>query len=231
MGYHPRSTLEDIVETRRVLEAIPHLGPFGLTRYRISLGSPLYHRLSPGEKENLQTFLAHPISPEIDGFQVGCWFEPPPSLGPAPEVCAAWEEFKAWYTEFRDRGENAQASLNVYRHVPGKFLVRDLRFGRYCEAVLEGAAARVFDLCHAGMRFAELVKTARLPGAQIEEILAGLSARGWVLESGGHYLNVALRPRDVLIETLLCGCAPRVTTHPRTADPTLQAQARASRAN
>ena len=203
MGYHPHSTLDDIAETKRILEAIPHLGPFGLTRYRVSQGSPLHNRLTDRERENLQTFITHPVSPEFDALQVGCWFQPPQRLGPPIDVCVAWEEFRSWYLNFLSRPETSSASLTVKTCAAGQMTIRDSRWGRAREVAIEGDAARVYELCHTARQLTELSAITGLDDCLLRRYVEELLDERWLLASEGRLIAIALRGRAVLVENLL----------------------------
>ncbi len=202
IGHHPASTVADIEETRRIVEAIPHFGPFQLSRYRLSIGSPLYESLGPEVRRRLKPFLGAPLSLELDPWLVGFWYLVPPELTLAPEVFEAWEDFRHWYLEWKERPETKAATLTVTSHHPGVFLIADTRGGGYLEATLEGDVARVYDACHRPSNLRRLADDLALPRARVQAILDELARRRWLLELDGAYLSIARRPRDVLIQNL-----------------------------
>jgi hypothetical protein len=203
LGHHPLSTVEDVAETKRVVEAIPHLGSFHLSIFRLTIGSPLYDGLSPEERRALVPYVPIPISADLNPWMPGFYYLLPPSLTLSPEVHRAWEEFRAWYREFAERPSTKQASLTVVSHHPGSLVIQDARDGEtMLEALLEGESAKVYDACHRPMKAAALAHALKLPMGQLEAILGVLVERRWTLELDGSYLSIALRPRDVLVQNL-----------------------------
>ena len=202
IGHHPASTVEDIEETRRIVEAVPHFGPFQLSRYRLSIGSPLYESLGPDARRGLKPFLGAPLSLELDPWLVGFWYLVPAELSLPPEVYEAWEDFRRWYLEWKERPETKAASLTVASHHPGVLLIADTRGGGYLEATLEGDVARVYDACHRPSNLRSLADELGLPRPRVQAILDELERRRWLLELDGAYLSIARRPRDVLIQNL-----------------------------
>jgi len=48
---HPKSTLADVRETKRVLKAIPHFQKLSLSRFELDAGSPIFESLDPDSRE------------------------------------------------------------------------------------------------------------------------------------------------------------------------------------
>ncbi len=102
-------------------------------------------------------------------------------------------------------GEAARERVGgaVARLDEGVLLVRDSRFGRYREHLLEGELARILDACHGGLRQEEIGKAAGLGAEPVRRGLSRLLEDKLVFQTEDFYLTLALRPRQELVDAFL----------------------------
>lgn len=204
--HHPRSNLEDVKETTRVVRETPHFQSFAMYPFYLSPGSPLYNSLSLEEKRGLRLARTVELPAELawlTKYSVDFCFELPDSLKLDDSVKAAWDEFSAWHKKFSRDEQTLAAKLTVTRLDRGLLLVKDTRFGRFREYRLEGVLAAVFDACHGGLKLEEIAKATGLGREAIEGALARLLEDKLVLRTEDYHLTLALRGRQELIDSFM----------------------------
>ena len=195
--HHPRSTVADVEETRRVVDHLDHLAPFSLSRFVLSYGSPLYWALSAERRAALQVGFdwlpAHlrPLSTVRDLAY------PYPDDWLSPDLVEAWDELRQW---MRSRESHSERPTLTVTRAEGHFRVEDGR--RTVVHRLVGAEAAVLDACHAAPSIRRLPMVVGLPPADVDRALANLVARDLVLLVDAHALALPLRPRAELIDAL-----------------------------
>lgn len=197
---HPRSTVEDIATTRRIIEQTAHLGHYTLSSYTLAYGSPLYDELDDEQRRELVVDTYRPGLAAVKDFLVPYYGYLPPRSWYDDELRRAWREFIAWY-DGRLEEQPRLPSMVSHRVGDERVVVVDERGERPREHLLEGELARVHDECHRGLhrsRFSEVA----VPRERLLERLAELVARGLVLELDGCFVALALRPRDELVHDL-----------------------------
>jgi hypothetical protein len=197
---HPRATVDDIAETRRVLSVIPHFRLFDLSGFHLAAASPLYEGLRPEERRQLQPLVSTALPWRLRRHAMGNGYHLPASLRPPAAVDRAWRRFAAWHAEYRSRPDVQSAFVRVMRLSPHSVVVRDFRDGEFREWVLADEWAGVYDVCHRGVTLETIVRATGLPASRAAEIAGDLTARRLLLHFDGHYLSIALRPRDELVE-------------------------------
>ncbi len=202
MTHHPRSTVADVEETKRVIGGIANFGFFQLCTYSLAPDSPLYHEF--GEDERAQVTRAGEwIHPGWPAFGQKFDYRTPPSGTVGPEVAQAWTEFRRWYGELRDRVNVCPKSLVVRRLGRDRLLVSDTRWFDNREYRLDGDRARVLEACHRGPTARTLRTELGLTQRELDGILGELLAQYLLVEVGGAYMSTPLRPRDELVVALL----------------------------
>lgn len=199
--HHPRSTLADVRETKRIIEAVPHLGRFFTSTFGLALGSPIYNELAPSEWEGLKGKQWFDFPKSLKPYLETSWAYETPKKWIDKKVMGAWDAFKAWYKKFL-AGLDGEAFLNLVRYSDGTILVVDNRHGRYEEHRLHGDFAAVYEACHTGPRFEFIVQKTALPEFRVSAVLENLLKKNLLLETQGFYIALALRPRDELIANL-----------------------------
>lgn len=198
ISHHPKSTLQHVRETRRILRLIPHLDRLNFSNLALLIGSPLDRRLDPEERRQLTERQ---------------WFQLPNSLNPyfvltgeyeAPTewyrkgVFKAWDELIEWENEFFQE-ISPEPFMSSTRCGPEEIIVSDGRYGEVKQHYLEGDTAQVYHLCHRGPTLAALIRDTELPPAAATKILSRLIEKKLLVELDGAYIALAVRPRDELI--------------------------------
>lgn len=198
--HYADSTLQDIEETRRVLELTPHLGVYGLSPLCLRVGSPLYdralqegHTPQPERDEPALRFPALLANFDDAGVQ-----RTPPEAWLPNEVARAWSAFEDWYETFSE--ETQHATCTVTALPGGRLRVLDHRGADERVLFLTGDDARVLDACHAGPTRPQLQEMLRLPEGVVDRTLERLLGARLVVETEGHCVALPLRHRDVLVQ-------------------------------
>ena len=209
--HHPRSTLADVAETKRVLSAIGSFGRLNLVRFQLQPGSPLYASLTHEEKHRLEPASSDQLPPVFRDLMVEkqvCI----PSRWRDAAVETAWEELIDWYE--RQSEESAGEYLRCLEGTARRTWIRGRRRGKEFEVVLEGEEARIYQACHQGPTLRGLAVDSGLARADIVRSLANLEERGLLLHAEEHYFALGLRPRDALLMRCL-GASPAVPAQAR----------------
>jgi hypothetical protein len=200
--HHPASTLADIRETRRILEQVPHWYPFRPTDFVLEAGSPLYEGLSENERAGLKSTRCVRLPSGAARYGLEYSFEVPERLNPGREVMRAWSAFTRRYAREIARYEAGHPRLDVARVAADTLRITDTRHGKARLHEFSGDAARIYDACHAGLTLAEIAQATGLSPDTISASLATFLRSKLVLRVEGHYLSVAVRPRDELLRAV-----------------------------
>lgn len=194
---HPRSTVEDIEQTRRIIEQTAHLGSYSLSSYTLAYGSPLYDELDDEQRRQLVVDTHRPSLAALEEFLVPYYGYLPPRRWYDDGVRQAWRDFVAWYDDML--GSRARTpTMTAHRVGDERVVVVDERGDRPREHTIEGELARVHDECHLGLhrsRFSQL----EVPLPRLHRRLDELVELGLVLELDHCFISLALRPRDELV--------------------------------
>jgi radical SAM superfamily enzyme YgiQ (UPF0313 family) len=199
IAYHPASTLSDIRETRRIVSQIPHWPPFDTVEFVLMAGSPLYERLSREERAALRPMRSFRLPRRAARYAIECWFETPDTLQLADEVRRGWNAFLRAYERMRARFQSQRPRLDVIRVAPDTVRITDTRDGRRHSYDFSGAAARIYDACHRGLKLEEIVEATGLSPQTAKAKLARFMRLKLVLRVDDDYLSLAMRPRDELL--------------------------------
>lgn len=199
---HPRSTPADAAENRRVLQACCHLGQFGLARYGVAPGSPLYRTLSVEDRQTLRPRLSPTYPEAFVPFAIENFCDAPPALTCDPATSQAWAEFRTWFAGFSEGVERCQPQLHVTRLGPDKRLVVDARAERVRHHLLQGDERVVYDACHAGPKRRHLSRMTGLTESRVATAVSSLLEREIAIDIEDCVISLATRPRDELIHNL-----------------------------
>jgi hypothetical protein len=201
-GY-PGSTLDDIVETRRILSLTCHMGSYGLSPLALRAGSPLFDRalregcVPPRDRE--RDGVAFPA--ELEVFDHAGVQRRAPAAWLPTEVAQAWSEFEDWYEEFKE--DTRDVCCDVTPLLGGRVRIVDTRHGSSQVTDLAGAEARVLDACHAGPHRDTVPAATGLAASEVEQVVGMLLERRFLLETEGHLVSLPLRSRDALARNCL----------------------------
>lgn len=200
---HPKSTLEDVAETKRIVEQIPHWGQFNTSKFVLSSGSPMYNLLTLDQKKALKPIRYAFLSPKAKALQAFAAFEwpkdAPISIGPG--VINAWGSFKMWYGELEKK--NSSGTLIAKKSASGRFLILDTRWGQSNTYWLNQEQSYFLDLCQRGLNFETLRLESCYSKEVCEKILSEVIEFKIVLFADDHYLSLNIRDKAELIQNYL----------------------------
>lgn len=197
--HHPKSTIADIKETKRVLQLIPHLDRLDFSNLALLIGTPLYKELRPREIPKLEERQPFTLPKSLDKYFVLKGEYEPPDRCFRRGVNEAWDELIEWGNEFYDKfSENA--FMTATRYGPDEILIRDGRYGYIKDYHLYGDRARIYHLSHQGSTLESLSADTGLPLDVLEKNLSWLIVRKLLVKLDGFYISLALRPRDELVQ-------------------------------
>lgn len=199
--HHPKSTISDVLETKRVMQLLEHFPIFMLSSFVVSYASPLYNELDDEQKAKLNRGFDW-LDPEFEAYGwprhlsytwPRAWFD--------YDTMIAWLEFQVWY---------ADHVREVYsREIPPSFTVEregdrlkliDTRFGESRVDSLTGDVMRVYDICHKPSTAERVVQMSGLGEALVADVLGDLESRKLLIQIDDRYLSIALRSRTELIQ-------------------------------
>lgn len=196
--HHPRSTLADIAETKRVLGYIGHFEKFDLSHFVLMAGSPLFTELSDAERAALQRDEPSRFPRSLRSYETALAYASPESLGPSREVYRAWDRFRDWFHRPRPVTKLVAIRLGESDLVVTRQTPEALTSHRF-----QGDEARIYDACHAGLQLGKIVEETKLAQPSIEAFLARAIDARLMLKVDDFYLSLALRPRDELVSRVL----------------------------
>lgn len=196
--YHPKTTLEDVLETERIMEYIPHFGKFTVVRFSLAEGSPIYCELSDDDRKRLlgdrnewgmsdlqlKTYV-HPYEFHLDKILSRATIE-------------ALDRFESKYS----RPAKKKVYLEVRRGERKNRVIYDTRYGESYHHILEGDEVLVYDACHKGRTEEEIAELTKLNTVKVRRILDEMVKKRLMVDVRPHYLSIALRPREELIANI-----------------------------
>lgn len=207
ISHHPKSTVQHVRETRRILELIPHFDRLDFSNLSLQIGTPLDRRLSPEERRQLSERQLFGLPKALDRHFVLKGEYEPPDAWFGKGVSEAWDDLIEWEERFFARCGD-EAFMSAIHCGPQEIVIRDGRFGSVDEHYLEGESARVYQHCHLGATLESLSHELELPTAKVQVTLSRLMDRGLLAELEGFYISLALRPRDELVHNYVASVVP-----------------------
>ncbi len=205
ISHHPKSTFEDIAESRRVLESISHFDDFTVARFWLSAGSPLFESIPVDQRRDLNAKpLASSAVPEaLAAFATGYGYSLADQHALPAKLIEAWDEFVSWCRERARAIKTQNPTMTVARQPDGNLVILDRRFnGEGKRTQLSGVRARIYDFCHAGPKTRFLAESLNLSLDEVVEHVSWLIAQGLLLEVGGQLISLALRPKAELLHKI-----------------------------
>jgi hypothetical protein len=199
--HHPKSTVADAAQTRRVLELTPHFGLPNLSVFHLDPGSPLYNELTETEMQRGRPARRVNYPAVLEEYAVERNWEMPDRWCD-DAATAAWDRFTAWYEGFRHTPGATSAALRVVECGEQRLWIQGRRNGRFVEFAFDGAHAAVYAACHHAPKLDAIVEQVDLDRARVTEIVARLLAEQLLIFVDDRYLALALRPRDELVANL-----------------------------
>jgi hypothetical protein len=165
-------------------------------------GSLLYEGLSQHERRALRITRRFRLSSRNAPYALEYTFEVPPRLRPGRDVRRAWNSFERQYDRARARHKAQRPRLDVVRVAPDTLRITDTRNGAMLCRDFAGAAARIYDACHRGLKLGEIAQATGLSPQTVKARLARFLRSKLVLRVDDDYLSLAIRPRDELLRRL-----------------------------
>jgi len=205
--HHPHSTKEDVRETIRILEKIPHMRPLAINKYVLSPGSPIFQSLSLQEQKKLKLRRSTlGITSPFRNWVIDFCYELPEKMELKSEVQSEWNFFQAWHSSYRKNQIEEKPSLRVKSLENGEdLIIKSFRNPEFKEKQIHLGVeqAQVYRACHAGLQISDLEKFLGFPERRIQEILGGFIREDLMIEVESHFLSLALRSKRELIENLI----------------------------
>ncbi len=199
--HHPKSTVADVEETKRIMSLTEHFPTCMLSLFVVSYASPVYKELSEDRKAQLIRGFDW-LPEELRDYS---WPRHLSYTYPAewldPEVVAAWRDFQRWHADHVERVLACRPVFTVER-VADQLEFVDTRFGQHRRYSLTGDWARVYNLCHTVSKAKAVAEQVRLSLDDATGMLTELAERSMIVKVGERYLSLALRPRRELVENL-----------------------------
>jgi len=198
IGHHPKSTLDDVAETRRILEATPHLDRLSFSPLGLLLGSPLDQLLDDDARRTLVERQLFALPKALDRLFVLKGEYVPPSEWLDPAVKKGWDKLIRWENDFAAKRRPAQ--MTCQRIGERHLLVVDGRSRLRQQHLLADEYARVYEQCHQGRTLAALEAGSNVSPSIVGRVVDSLLDRKLAIASGQHIVSLALRPRDELVQ-------------------------------
>lgn len=196
---HPKSTLVDVAETRRILALIPHFPRLTLTRFFLAPGSPLYREFLEGDHGDYPRHQPLRLPREVDREALG-FLRTPPAVAVRPNVRAGWTRLARWFHKFMADRPNAR--MDVFRLDGRSLVIHDNRSATAVVHRLYDDDAAVYSACHRATSVREIADATQIPESRANEILARFARDELLVTIGDRHLALALRPRDELVQRL-----------------------------
>ncbi len=208
--HHVHSELEDIQETKRILQATTHLRPFSLCRFGYQVGSPLYKGLSGSQKKNLQVQTVFPRSGVPDylhKYLIDYLYEPTLETDEEQRLLTKeWDSFRDWYTDQLNKQKDCQPFLRVspYNFENCQFsIIEDGRFNELEVTKIYNLESLIYQYCHDGKSEEKINKHFQLKSHETMKILTKFINKKWMLKLDKDYLSIAIRPKNVVINEFI----------------------------
>ncbi|MFL5784784.1 MAG: radical SAM protein [Bacteriovoracaceae bacterium] len=189
ISFYPKSTVEEVANTRQILELLLHMPRFDVYGFSLGVDSPLYKELSRETQKSLHvtSSYASALPKTHEDLSVHFYLENPPEVYPTPEGSVEWRKLLDWYREIPPYYW-AHHCLTIEENK-----IRDGRSGQEIVYDLTFLEFQVYGQCHSPITLEKLREKTNLSGGECEMILASLFQKKLLFESKGHYLALALR--------------------------------------
>ena len=191
---HPKSNINEVKETKKILDTLPHLEKLQLTRYTLMENSPIYNDLSLQDRKTLKQRNIIDMAALLFSFFTDNFVLPRVKDLPN-KVKKTWNDFVDWYDEWKPE----EVYLNVYRISSDTILIKDTRHGSTKDFILDGSKEKIYTLCHKARSKEDLIKITKLGAEKIIKTLNYLLDEKLIIKANNKYLSIAIRPREELI--------------------------------
>ncbi len=191
--YYPRSTVDEVKNTRRVLEALLHMPKFDMGGFVLGIDSPIYRTIPKEDRRELivSKNFATSMPDELKEFNVFFPLVSPPSLFPTPEAQHDWSQLTRWYNSI-------SPSHWIERYLLAEetdhgCIIRDHRDAEnLVEYKLSGLEQKVHQLCREPQTLATIFSNAGSATTEAMEALKSLEDRRLVFGVNGRYISIAI---------------------------------------
>jgi hypothetical protein len=216
--YHPLSTVDDVIETQRILEFIPHL-TFSLSYFGLRFGSNQFCSLTKREQNQIR--MIYPYRSDIVGkygfsnwdtikypepinrFAVGSrgyvlQCEIPQRLMVRGTVRDAWGKFIRWFDE-RNEKNSPRDELRVVTKEANCLQISDNRFSSRRIYFLKGQESIIYNTCHKARSIQEIHERYNIDCEAVKHIVNKFVNMKIMVDVGSLFLSVAIRDRDEVL--------------------------------
>lgn len=191
--YYPRSTVEEVQNTRRVLEALLHMPKFDMGGFVLGIDSPIYRTIPKEDRRELVVSknFATSMPDELKEYNVFFPLVSPPSLFPTAEAQQEWSKLTKWYNAIPP-GNWIQRYL-LAEEKEDECIIRDHRDEtNLMEYTLSGLEHKVHQLCREPQEMATVISKAGGNIAEAMKALKSLEERRLVFGVNGRYISLAI---------------------------------------
>lgn len=192
--FYPRSTLTEVLNTRRVLEALLHMPKFDMGGFILGIDSPIYRTIPKEDRRELVVSknFATSMPDELKEFNVFFPLVSPTALFPTPEAQQEWSKLTKWYNSV-PAGQWLERYL-ISEEMEDECIVSDLRDGTsLVRHELKGIEHKVHQLCREPQEMAHIISNAGCTTAEAMGALKSLEDRRLVFGVNGRYISLAVR--------------------------------------
>jgi len=191
---HPKSSLEDIEYTKKILKILPHFPKLSLSSFVLAEDSHIYKELTEEERVGLEQQNIFNMPLELaelfsDDLMLPAYKDLPVKLK------KSWNDYSKWH----EAQDTKDRYLIVLRVDPNSIYIKDNRSGAVQEHFFSGKAERAYTLCHSPRTIDSLLKESGLTQKELEPILKDFLNKKLMILSEDRYLSISLRPREELI--------------------------------
>ena len=111
---HPGATVDDIKETKRVLELTAHFHDLKPSKFLLALGSPLFEKIPAELRPKLKPYRTVKFPKDLSFFCQEFWHIPPEDWVPV-EVKKEWAAFVVWKEKLDEKNKLIKPNLRVER--------------------------------------------------------------------------------------------------------------------
>ncbi|MFZ3229688.1 MAG: radical SAM protein [Pseudobdellovibrio sp.] len=201
--HHPGSSVQDVEDTKRVIQHIPHLQEFGLPKFLLVMGSPLFEKISIESKMALKLNLRVKFPLLFKKYQVEFGYKTAPEIEVSKEVYKAWDDFVIWYAKHLKISKAEKPTCTVQALPNGKLQVIDTRFEKITEYFFEGDFAKIYTLCHQALSITQLIQQTCLEEKYIQSILDRFLEQKLIIHVDERYISLALRTKESIMRLAL----------------------------
>lgn len=196
---HPKSTVEDINYTKKVLSYIPHMDNYTLSEYFLISGSPLYNELSDTQRRSLKKAFIVRCKGLYRKHYLTEYFHYPENKR-SIKMRKAWSKFICWFNERGKQLKETDNSLEIIECNNDMLWIRKVSTDSQEDYKYEDKYAKIYEICHKGSTIEGICKKLNCNKTGVIPILKEFVDEKLMLDIEGIFISLALRSKDILIK-------------------------------